>query len=48
VRVGVRGSEGVVRECVGPWEMRHALGMRHLGCGVEFPHWDLPLTPCHL
>jgi hypothetical protein len=20
----------------------HALGMRQLGCGVEFPHWDLP------
>jgi hypothetical protein len=29
VKVGVRGSEGVVRECVGPWEMHHALGMRH-------------------
>jgi hypothetical protein len=28
--------------------MHHALGMRHLGEGVEFPHWDLLLTPCHL
>jgi hypothetical protein len=38
VRVGVRGSEGAVRECVGHWEMCHALGMCHLRCGVEFPH----------
>jgi hypothetical protein len=48
--VGVRGSDGLVKGCVGP--LRDALRFRNApprrGEEVEFPHWDLLPTPCHL
>jgi hypothetical protein len=48
VRLGVRGSEGLVRECVGHWEMRHALGMCHLGKWGQVPTLGSPPRSCHL
>jgi hypothetical protein len=46
--VGVRGSEGVVRECVGHWDMRPCSRNAPTRMWGRVPTLGSPPSPCHL